>query len=529
MNARNDPPVITGNDVERILESLRDPACYPHPVRRMEIMQTHISWVILTGDYAYKIKKPVNLGFLDFTSLEARRRFCEEELRLNRRFAPRIYLGVVPITGGNHGPRMDGSGPALEYAVKMREFPQAALLSAMLGRNAITPGLLQTLAAIIADFHAIAPSAIATPGVNTGVGALAPALDNFRQMLPLLQDSADIAAAEKLQAWTLHEHHLHASLFTQRLAAGRVRECHGDLHLGNIALIDDRPTPFDCIEFDPVLRWIDVMSEVAFVVMDLEAQQRRDLAGAFLNAYLEASGDYSGLAVLRFYLVYRAMVRLKIALIRARQQGTGMRACRDYLKLASGCCDERRGAVIITHGPPGSGKTTLTQQAIAALGALRVRSDIERKRLHGLSALEPSGSGIGSGMYDATATASTYRQLARHARSVSAAGWPVIVDATFLKHAQRAEFRALAAELGVPFVIASFEAAPEALRARVAARAAHGGDASEATPAVLDAQIAGCDALTAEESACTIRIDSTADISTGTRALTDNIRQRIAS
>lgn len=389
MNARNDPPVITGNDVERILEALRDPACYPHPVRRVAVIETHISWVLLTGDYAYKIKKPVNLGFLDFTTLAARRHYCEEELRLNRRLAPDIYLATVAITGDPDEPHIGGSGPVLEYAVKMREY------------------------------------------------------------------------------------RARADQFAQRHAAGCVRECHGDLHLGNIALLDGKAIPFDYIEFNPALRWMDVASEVAFPTMDLEAHGRRDLAYVFLNAYLEHSGDYGGVAVLPFYFVYRAIVRAKISLLRAAQHGAekeqGRRAraaYQRYLALAVAYTNPRRGAVIIMHGLSGSGKTTLTQPAVAALGAVRIRSDIERKRLHGVDALARSGSATGGGIYATGATARTYEQLQRHARSVVGAGLPVIIDATFLKREQRAAFRALARELAVPFAIVNVAAPHEALRAR---------------------------------------------------------------
>ncbi len=533
MNARNDPPVSTGDDTGCLLLALRNPACYPHAVRRIEIIETHISWVILTGSYAYKIKKPVNLGFLDFTTLAARRHYCDEEVRLNRRLAPDMYLGAIAITGSPQQPVIGGNGPGIEYAVKMREFPQSALLDGALARGEVNTATIQALGHRIAAFHAaLAPAA--TTAQAAAAAALAPALDNFRLMLPLLDAPADVAALQAVRDWTLREHQARTSPFGQRGPAGRMRECHGDLHLGNIALIDGAATPFDCIEFNPALRWMDVISEVAFLVMDLEAHGRRDLAYVFLNSYLEAGGDYAGVAVLPFYLVYRAVVRAKIGLIRAAQCNAASRpnqralhAYPHYLALAASYIKPRRGAVIITHGLSGSGKTTLTQVLLAEIGAVRVRSDIERKRLHGLDALARTQSAPGAGIYTPGKTARTYGQLAQHARSIAAAGYPVIVDATFIKYAQRAEFRALAQELGVPFVIASLPAPHDALRTRVAARTAQGGDASEAKLAVLETQLMTHEPLTADELDLAVTADFRGNSAARARALCVALAERL--
>ena len=534
MDAPYDLPVNMGNDVERMVAALFNPACYPHSVSRVDLLETHISWVFLAGDYAYKIKKPVNLGFLDFTTLATRRYYCDEELRLNRRLAPGLYLGTVAIAGDYGAPRIGGDGQAFEYAVKMRRFAQSALLDAALARGEVGAPTMVALASKIAEFHAAASGVAATPGLNATTSVLAPALDNYSQMLPLLDAPQDISALARLRKWTLSEHQRQAGLARERLAAGRVRECHGDLHLGNVVLIDGAATPFDCIEFSPALRWIDVISEVAFLVMDLEVHGRRDLAYALLNTYLEYSGDYGGVAMLPFYLVYRAMIRAKTNLIRACQHNASReqveQARRDYqryIAFAVSCVGTRRGAIAITHGLSGSGKTTLTQLTIPGLGAVRVRSDVERKRLHGLGALARTGSASGAGIYTADATARAYEQLAQHARSIAGAGFPVIIDATFLRRERRAAFQSLARELEVPFAIVNFTIPHQVLRARIVARAAQNNDASEATLVVLENQIAGHEPLSADELEYAISVDTKGDVAKSAAALCAELAHRL--
>jgi hypothetical protein len=388
----------------------------------------------------------------------------------------------------------------------MREFAQTALLDNALPRGEVGAATIEELARKMADFHARLAPQDAAPGHDAEATVLAPASENFAQMLPLLDAPADIAALTAVRDWTLREYAARSTQIRHRYVEGRVRECHGDLHLGNIVLLEGAAVPFDCIEFNAELRWMDVMNEVAFLMMDLEAHGRRDLAFAFASTYLETSGDYAGVRLLPFYVVYRAVVRAKINLIRATQpaitpaqRARAMTDYQRYITLAAAHTRGSRGAVIITHGLSGAGKTTLTRQLLAALGAVRIRSDVERKRLHGFHALAQTGAATGTGIYADAATALTYDRLLRHARVIAGAGLPVIVDATFLKLAQRAAFHALAVELGVPFAILNITATPAALRARVSARAARGADASEATPTVLEAQIENREALTAGE------------------------------
>lgn len=480
-----------------LVRALCDPACYPHPVGRISLIETHISFVVLTGSFAYKIKKSVDLGFLDFTTLEKRQWSCREELRLNARLAAQIYLDVVPIGGTREAPRMGSGAQAIEYAVKMIEFPQDALADRVLARDGLMPGHVDALAALVAKFHAGAACSHEADRHGAPEIVFASAEQNFAQIRALPAQAAHLPVLDALEAWTRREQTRLLPAIARRKREGRVRECHGDLHLGNIVFLDDKPLAFDCIEFNPELRWIDVMNEVAFLVMDLLAAGRGNFSARFLNAYLEATGDYGDLSVLRYYLVYRALVRAKIAAMRAEQLQRGSEGlvaletqCRDYLALAESLARVPRGFVAITHGLSGSGKTTLTQPFLEMTGAIRIRSDVERKRIRGMAPRERSAEAIGAGLYAPDATTATYGRLLDLAQNILDAGYGVIVDATFLEYAKREMFRRLAAQAGVPFAIIDFGASPELLRDRVLARSERADDASDADLAVLEHQLA---------------------------------------
>ena len=502
-------------DLDRLIAALRAPARYPHVVEQVEYLQTHISCILLAGNYAYKIKKPVNLGFLDFSTLAARRYYCEEELRLNRRTAPGLYLDVIAISGSAAEPVLGGSGPAIEYALKMRRFGQDALLDRMARRGALAPQHIDALALGLARFHADIDRA--GPGQEYGASAriLAPALQNFEQMRELVSARTDLALLARLGDWTAREHAALDAVFDARKRDGWVRECHGDLHLGNIALLDGVPTPFDGIEFSADLRWTDVMNEIAFLMMDLIDHGLPRLAFRFLNAYLERTGDYAGLRVLRYYLVYRALVRAKVSCMRAHQPGMAQREhgeieqeYRRHLHLAERLAAPRHAALLIMHGLSGSGKTTIAQGLLEALGAVRLRSDVERKRLFGLDPEARTGSGLDAGLYAPGASERTYAHLAECARELLAARYPVIVDAAFLKRSQRERFAELARDAGAAFAIAACTAAPATLRARVGLRERAASDASEAGLAVLARQLATAEPLAAEEAAHVFSIDA---------------------
>ncbi len=491
----------------QLITALLDPSCYPHPAGRVDLVETHASWLLLAGDFAYKVKKAITLPFLDYGSLERREAFCRAELVLNRRLAPQMYLDVVPI-GGPAGRPHPGGLPAQEWAVRMRRFDEDGRLDHLAARGELRPEHLAQLAATLHAFH----EAAAVAGPETRFGApgqvLAAAQENFGELRELLPP-ADQAEVERLARWTDEEFARRAADFAARKAGERIREGHGDLHLGNLVLIDGRVTPFDCIEFNEDFRWNDPASEIAFVWIDLLDHDRPGLAAWFLNAWLEAGGDFDALAVLRFYAVYRAVVRAKVAALRARQEDapaaqTELESARGYLRLAWGIAVPPAPTLTITCGLSGSGKTTASSARLSdpaldcAGGLLRLRSDVERKRLYGLAARESSGSPPDGGIYTPEATARTYARLLEVAGKLLAAGWPVIVDAAFLRRDERAAFRALAAGLGVDFGILACEAPVDELRRRLLERR---GDASEATVEVLERQLGWFEPLAADERA----------------------------
>ena len=500
------------------------------PVSQLARLETHISRLILTADTVYKIKKPLKLPFLDFSTLPQRLACCLAEVRLNARFAPDIYLDVVSLHGPPEQPRWsltpvtaagaDPSGPlgpAIEYAVRMRRFDDAQRLDRVCARGELTAAHISELAGEIARFHAIA--AVAPPDAPwaTPQRVLALALDNFDDLQGLWWPASSPASATApdatrqrlaaLREWTQAQGAALAPLMAQRKATGHVRECHGDLHLANIVLIDGRVRLFDCIEFNDELRWIDTLAEVAFTYVDLLDHRVPGLAGWFADAVLEHSGDHDAAALLRFYAVYRAMVRAKVAALRDAQthapgEPDAHAEALGYLAQAEALAAPPTPRLVITHGLSGCGKTvasTALVQGDAHGAMLRLRSDVERKRLFGLAPLAASGSAHGQGIYSREANTRTYDHLAERATALLRAGWSVVVDAAFLRRAERDRFRALAADCGAGFAILAPEAPVAELRARIERRRARGQDASEATLEVLERQLEVVEPLNDDE------------------------------
>jgi aminoglycoside phosphotransferase family enzyme/predicted kinase len=499
---------------ERLIAGLLRPSAYPHPVDVVQRLDTHISTVLLAGDYAYKLKKPVALGFADFSTPALRRHCCEEELRLNRRTAPQLYLGLASMHGPPEAPSIDGEGPVLDHAVRMRRFDNALRLDRLARRGALLPQQVDALAASIARFHHAAAEVDAASHFGTPAAVRRWPRDTLEQTRAQAAGAAERARLDALAAWIEQAGERLDPVFAERRAQGRVRECHGDLHLANMVLLDGLPTAFDAIEFNPALRWIDVMSDLAFAFMDLHDLALPALAWRLVSGYLEASGDYAGLAVLRYYAVYRALVRARVAQIHEHQPGVARaarvheyRSFEEHLGLAGALMQAPPPLLVALTGLSGSGKSTVALALSQALGGVRVRSDVERKRLHGLPAAKRSDGSI----YSAEATARTYARLAQVARQALAAQVPIMVDAASLLQRERGALQALAAEYGARYALVSCEAPLDVLRARIAARAQAGSDPSEVTVAVLEQQLHWREPLTATEQPYSFRIDTAAE------------------
>lgn len=513
---------------QTLLNALQDPALYDHPVSGFKLMETHISWVLLTGDYVYKIKKPVNFGFLDYSSLEQRAHYCNEELRLNRRLAPELYLDVIPVRGSESSPTLTGDGQIIEYMVKTRQFRQEDLLGNMQRAGTLTTDHIDSLARVLADFHGRIDCAALDASWGEPEQVHAPVAQNFEHIRSMLSDAEQLAQIEQLELWAHSTFQRLIPQLAQRKAEGFIRECHGDIYLDNVTMVDGKVTLFDCIEFNEAFRWIDVMSDVAFMAMDIEDRGLPALAQRFVNGYLEHTGDYAGLLLLNYYKAYRAMVRAKVALLRLSQPGIGdnernevMARFQGYVNLAESYTQIPKRFGLLMHGVSGSGKSTVTSQLVEPLGVIRIRSDIERKRLFG-------NDGAGkpdAGLYAPERSQQTYARLGSLAAQVLAAGYPVVVDATHLKRDQRALVRQHIEEQGAPCLIITCKAPLGTIEAWIAKRTEAGTDPSDATIDIVRHQLETMEPLDDEESQHNLTVQT--DKSQSVQELIATLRKRL--
>lgn len=468
------------------IQQLLDPAAYSHPIESPRLLETHISWVVLTGPFAYKIKKPVSYDFIDASTLELRKHYCEEELRLNRRLAADLYLDVVPIALVDGRLRVNASGAEpIEYAVRMRQFDTGVVLANLLDQQDVRPQEIIELARLLAHFHLDAPRSPgdATPKCTEGL------FDAVLETSELLAaQNPETGSADQLARILHWIRALSCELEPTLQARERdqyVRECHGDLHAGNIVRWRNALLPFDGIEFNPDLRWIDVMNDAAFLVMDLVSRGRSDLAMTLLDSYLEITGDYCGVRLLPYYATYRALVRAKVDALAIQQSHAHSESLQERfhrrLQTAAHWMNRPHPTLVLMHGLSGSGKSWLSERLVAALPAVRVRSDVERKRLR----LDNTKAAL----YTPEMNHRTYARLAECAESCLQAGLNVIVDATFLERADRDLLRGVARRLRTNFAIVTCQASEATLRAQVQERVLAGSDVSDADEDVLTHQL----------------------------------------
>lgn len=468
------------------IRAMLDPSFYPHKVDRVELVQTHISWILLTGDYAYKVKKPVRFEFLDFSTPQLRKRYCELEWSLNRRLAPQLYLGVHTIVRSHSGYALDGKGEAVDWCVRMLQFDQRDLLDRRLHAGRFNPEWMDMLANDIADFHMNADRCRQDWPYGTPPLIKRYLLENLEsiQRSPVAQKNELARLQDDYRRWMAA---LNETLLTRK-ERGFVRACHGDLHLRNITLLEGKPVVFDCIEFNEELRWIDVMNDVAFLVMDCDARARSDLGYRFLSRYLEHTGDYSGLELLRLYASYRAAVRCKVACLTAEDPGlprdekeAQLREAKRYLSLALGYHISFRPTLYVIGGLSGSGKSHLALQALKHTPAVIIRSDATRKRL--------AKKYPGEALYGPQMNARTYGAMFKAGEIALADGFNVILDATFLRREDRDRARELAKKLHADIRILWLDVPEPVLRQRIQQRIRKGKDVSDADLEVLELQL----------------------------------------
>jgi aminoglycoside phosphotransferase family enzyme/predicted kinase len=484
--------------------AMQRPCTYRHPAGRIRRIETHLSVVYLAGRYAYKLKKRVNPGFVDFTRADARERACAAEFGLNQRFARELYCGVAMIARRGRVYRIGGTGRMTEHAVRMRRFDAQESFIALHARGELGFAEIDALAGQLASFHRRAPR---TP--PRSVFGTAPFVQQQMQaVLQALEREAGTRLPERIAAWCDGEGKRLAGHFDARRAGGLVRECHGDLHLDNIVRRGKRVLMFDCIEFDAALRWVDVASDLSFPLMDLHAHGRPDLAARLLNGWLQRTGDFSALPALRYYMVYRALVRSLVALLKARAHRCDDRFAQaaPYLKVVERMIAPQRPCLLLCHGYSGSGKSVASEALASLIGAVRLSSDVERKRARPFVPVDPRP--LPAAAYSPHSIDQHYDVLQQLAQQVLLAGYPALVDASFLKSLHRSRFIALARSLAVPVLLLDFHARAHQLKLRVQARAAASQAASDAGPLVLIRQLANEEPLSAEEMQQTVSFDT---------------------
>jgi uncharacterized protein len=485
--------------LRNLLKSLAKPEAYPETVTSVELVQTHVSWIFLTDNHAYKIKKPVDFGFLNFSTIDRRRFYCNEEVRLNSRLCRDIYEGVVEVRESPGGAAFHGNGPVIDYAVKMKRLPADRMLEQLVERGEVSSADMRAVARVIADFHRTAASSPSIAEYGRLDRIVFNWQENLTQSVPFAETTLSAQERELIQEWVNSFAENHADLFEKRVSQGFIRECDGDIHLENICMTNGNICIFDCIEFNERFRCCDTAADVAFLLMDLDYHRRHDLAEAVLDEYLSASNDTDLPELTDFYKIYRAFVRGKVESLISSDGGitpenrerAGTRAV-SYFRLARGYIERLRlkTTLFVTCGLIGSGKSTLAAQLAFELGIASFSSDIVRKQLAGLPPETKVRVPHGSGIYSPSASEATYAELLQLAERELEAGRSVVIDACCIRREQRRPFALLAERASVQCVILYITCPETEQRGRLAKRESAGHSISDGRPELLELQAA---------------------------------------
>ena len=488
-----------------LVEAMLRPEFYPKPPEEVVHKETHISHIFLVGDLVYKIKKAVRFPFLDFSTLQKRRHFLQEELQLNRRLAPSVYLGVLPIAFDESGWRLGSWGEPAEYTLVMRRLPEKRLLSCLLETNQATAALVEHLADHLAAFHTAAePIQGLAPGTHwSAVRAMWN--DNVAELEPLLTGTADRQASAMIRSYGAEFLGQNRDLFARRAAGGWIRDVHGDLHAEHICFAPEGIQIFDCIEFDAGLRRCDLAAEIAFLMLVLCVRGGEPLVRPFMERYLARMKDLEMMVLLPFYQSYRALVRAKVHGLRLRKWND---VSARYFNFAQHWVWQRfKPFLLLVCGLTGSGKSTLAGELSARLDVAVIRSDAVRKRIAGKGGSHSAA--LNEGIYTQAMTERTYGKMLQQAESCIQTGQGVIVDATFGRRSYREKFRHLAMQHGIPFLVLHCSAADATTAKRLAQRAATGTDISDGRWDIYVAQKAAYEPL--EENPRNLLLDLSTD------------------
>ncbi len=491
--------------LEALIQGMSDPAVYPHKPESVQVIQTHISVVFLAGKFVYKVKKSVNLGFLDFTTLEQRRYFCEQEVKLNSRFSEGIYLGVVDICESQSGINLSGEGQIIEVAVLMSRIPEDRIMTNMLKNDLITADILDRLADRIAYFHSHAAGGPAIAGFGSIEVIYQNVRENFDQVLPFVGRTIDEDTHGQISRLSLDFIDTHRDLFLDRMRGGFIRDCHGDLHVDHVVILEEIML-YDCIEFNDRFRYNDTAADLAFLLMDLDFQGYPAFAKHLAERYAHSSEDAGSLKLLSFYQSYRAFVRGKVlgfeldeSEISEAEREKAVSTANDYFQLSLSYLKTPPPALIIMCGLMATGKSFMALKLAKRLGAALLRSDEIRKDLHGVRRSEHRFNMYREGIYDTNATERTYEALFSAAEQSLAQGRSVILDASFISYEHRRRARELACDAKSRFRLIECTAPEGVIRKRMKTRLTQKDEPSDARWELFDSQKAAFQPIRSDE------------------------------